>query len=227
MEEIKKAARVQRQAVSDDELSLINRQSLKELTADDVFVFRIAACDNQVDRDHERFTEQTLDELAELYVGRTVIMDHQWSAANQTARVYAAGVESDGGVKRLVLRAYMLRNEASQSAIDAIEGGILREVSVGCAIRRSICSICGTDQLAARCQHYPGQEYDGQVCHMDLDGAADAYEVSFVAVPAQPGAGIIKRYGEAPKRDAAPDHTEALQRAKARLEMEKIRFGGN
>lgn len=227
MEEIKKAASVQKQAVSVDELALINMQSLRELTADDVFVFRIAACDNQIDREHERFTEKTLEDLARLYVGRTVIMDHQWSAANQTARVYAAGVESDGEVRRLVLRAYMLRNEASQSAIDAIEGGILREVSVGCAIRRSVCSICGTDRLTALCQHYPGQEYDGQVCHMDLDGAADAYEVSFVAVPAQPGAGIIKRYGEAPKRDAAPDHTEAIQRAKARLAMEKIRFGGN
>ena len=34
---------------------------------------------------------------------------------------------------------------------------------------------------------------------MDLDGVADVYEVSLVAVPAQPAAGIVKskRYGGA------------------------------
>ena len=46
---------------------------------------------------------------------------------------------------------------------------------------------------------YKRQEYDGQLCHIDLDGATDAYEVSLVAVPAQPAAGAIKskRYGGA------------------------------
>ena len=89
MDAIQKAARVEKQALAGEELALINRQALKELTEEEVFVFRVAACDNQVDREQERFTEAALDRLAELYVGKTVIMDHRWSANGQTARIYA------------------------------------------------------------------------------------------------------------------------------------------
>lgn len=64
MNEILKAALVEKQAVNDGELALINIQSLRPLTAEEVFTFRLAACDNKVDRDYERFTEQALEGLA-------------------------------------------------------------------------------------------------------------------------------------------------------------------
>lgn len=137
MDAIQKAARVEKQALAGEELALINRQALKELTEEEVFVFRVAACDNQVDREQERFTEAALDRLAELYVGKTVIMDHRWSANGQTARIYAGAVEESEGVRRLVLRAYMLRNDQTAPLIAAIEGGILREVSVGCQVAKA------------------------------------------------------------------------------------------
>lgn len=76
MNEILKAASVEKQAVSEGELALINRQSLRPLAAEEVFTFRLAACDNQPDRDYERFTDRTLDELAPMFVGRPVLMDH-------------------------------------------------------------------------------------------------------------------------------------------------------
>jgi hypothetical protein len=100
-------------------------------------------------------------------------------------------------------------------------------------VKHAICSICGKERgLRDGCAHYPGKEYDGTVCHFDLLGAADAYEVSFVAVPAQPGAGIIKRYGQAPEVEPKPENPEpetldnVTKLAKARLEIEKLRFGG-
>lgn len=48
MEMIYKSARLEKQALSERELALINKQSLRELNADEVFAFRLAACDNQV-----------------------------------------------------------------------------------------------------------------------------------------------------------------------------------
>lgn len=225
--EILKSAIVQKQATDSGELALINRQALRELTAEEVFTFRLAACDNQVDRDHERFTDQALEGLAKLYVGKPVLMDHTWSAGTQTARVYAATVETAGEVKQLVLRCYMPRTEKTEETITAIESGILRECSVGCMVERVICSVCGSDQRKTCCRHIQGREYDGQMCHMDLDGAADAYEVSLVAVPAQQGAGIVKskRYGgQEPPEETGND--EELKMAQAVQEQEEKRYGG-
>lgn len=214
VDEIVKAARVEPQTADEAELELVNRQSLRTLEAGEVFTFRVRACDDAVDRDHERFTHKALEGFASLFPGRPILMDHQWSAKAQTARVYAAGVEDVEGVKCLVLRAYMLRNEQSAPTIAAIEGGILREVSVGVAVERALCSVCNTDKSRARCQHIPGQTYDGNACHVDLDGAADAYELSFVPVPAQPAAGVVKQYGgeNADTQDAPQAGTEAGMR---------------
>lgn len=206
MEQILKAATVGKQLVDDSELALINKQALRELSADEVFTFRLAACDNQVDRDYERFTDATLEGLANKFVGKSVLMDHAWLAGCQTARVYDAHVETVGDVKRLILRCYMPRTEDSKKTVDAIETGILRECSVGCLVERAVCNICGADQSKTCCEHIQGREYDGKLCVMELDGAKDAYEVSLVAVPAQPEAGVVKtkRYGGQKEQEPGP-----------------------
>ena len=232
MSQIIKAARIEKQLLDANELALINAQAMTPRTADGLFTFRLCACDNQVDRDIERFTERTLDQLAELFVGRPVLRDHNWSANSQVARVYASGVEEQEGVKRLILRAYMPRTNRSANTITDIESGILREASVGVLIRNSLCSICGEEY--GSCAHRRGLEYDGQRCHVDLDDAEDAYEVSFVAVPSQPDAGVVKRYEAKEKAlDSAPapgatgiENDPAFRTAQALQELEEKRYGG-
>ena len=97
---------------------------------------------------------------------------------------------------------------------------------------RVTCSICGADQLATLCKHVGGREYDGQVCHFDLDAPRDAYEVSLVAVPAQKEAGIIKakRYGGVQQHEdtdppgGGPGDDSQDWRDKALLELEQNRY---
>lgn len=89
--------------------------------------------------------------------------------------------------------AYLMRTEKNQELITEIEGGIKKEVSVGCSMGRSVCSVCGAENGA--CGHVKGQMYGEKLCFMELKDPKDAYEWSFVAVPAQPRAGVVKRFG--------------------------------
>mgnify|MGYP001072091565 CR=1 FL=1 len=62
-----------------------------------------------------------------------------------------------------------------------------------CWTRRRTCSICGGDY--GSCGHTAGKRYDGALCYVTLQEPTDAYEWSFVAVPAQRRAGVIKSAG--------------------------------
>ncbi len=183
-----------------EDLEQINALARRELTADEVYLFAVRLCDNEVDRDGERFAAATLEELAELFVGRSGVFDHQWSARGQTARIYRTEVVREERMTPgrdepycyLKGYAYLLRTEGNRELIAAIEGGIKKEVSVGCAVERSVCSICGEEFHT--CPHEKGAEYGGRRCWAELVGATDAYEWSFVAVPAQRNAGVMKAH---------------------------------
>ena len=189
--------------VSAEELALINRLARRELKGEEVYTFAVRLCDNEVDRDYERFAPRTLEELAPLFVGRSGIFDHRWSARGQAARIYKTELireperltRAGDGYCWLKGYAYMVRTGSTRDLIAEIEGGIKKEVSVGCAVERSVCSICGADLRQGRCGHRKGEVYDGKLCYASLEGASDAYEFSFVAVPAQPGAGVVKGRG--------------------------------
>ncbi len=188
-------------AVTAEELAQINRFAKKELSAEEVYTFAVKLCDNEVDRDFERFDRTALERLAELFVGRTGIFDHTWSAGGQTARIYRTEVVEGETLTQAGERycwckgwAYMLRTEKNAELIAEIEGGIKKEVSVGCSASKRTCSICGKD--AGVCEHERGRYYGGRLCYATLGDITDAYEWSFVAVPAQKEAGVVKRFGQ-------------------------------
>ena len=50
-------------AVTAEELARINRFAKKELRAEEVYTFAVKLCDNEVDRDFERFDRAALEKL--------------------------------------------------------------------------------------------------------------------------------------------------------------------
>ena len=161
----------------------INRLSRASLSAEEVYVFSLCLCDNEVDRDQERFPEKTLEQLAPLFVGKSGLFDHSWSARGQAARLYRTEVvreperltQAGDGYCWLKGWAYMVRTPDNQGLIAEIEGGIKKEVSVGCAVKRAVCSICGTDWTQHWCEHNKGQIYDEGMCIIILDEAVDVF----------------------------------------------------
>ena len=192
--EIKKATEVAGGGVPvGRQLEAINALAKAELTAEQVYVFSLRLCDDQVDRDNERFDTEALAGLARLFIGKTGIIDHQWSAGNQVARIFETEVVREDRVSYIKAWAYIRRGGRAEELIADIEAGILKEVSVGCAMGMAVCSVCGSEY--GTCGHRKGEHYDGQLCCAILREPMDAYEFSFVAVPAQREAGVLKALG--------------------------------
>ena len=202
-----------------DQLEKINRQSRAALTAEQVYCFSVRLCDDRPDRDNERFDTDALPRLAELFIGKTGICDHSWSAKDQVARIFDARTEPEGEATILRAWAYMLRGEHTDPIIANIEAGIHREVSVGCAMAKTRCSVCGADY--GSCEHRKGEVYGGQTCCCVLSEPVDAYEFSFVAVPAQPAAGVMKGFRE---DGSIQKNAELARRYMASLRAEGVRL---
>ena len=233
--------RIQKQAragqgleLAEGELAQINALSRKELKAGEVYAFGVRLCDNEIDRDGERFPLETLQELERLFVGKSGVFDHQWSALGQTARIYRTELVQEtekrtgAGDAYCYLKgyAYMLRTEKNRDLIAEIEGGIKKEVSVGCAVERAVCSICGEDHNdRTKCRHVKGRTYNGKLCWADLREATDAYEWSFVAVPAQKNAGVIKQMKRETDWEQLEREAELGRRYLAGLREEIARLG--
>ena len=204
------------------QLEKINRQSKTELTAEQVYCFSVRLCDDQPDRDFERFDLAALPKLAELFIGKTGICDHEWSARGQVARIFDAWTEPEGSATILRAWAYMLRGELADPLIANIEAGIHREVSVGCAMGKTLCSICG--EPYGSCEHRKGKTYGGKTCYGVLCEPLDAYEFSFVAVPAQPEAGVMKAFGEDEELEALKKSAALGERYLLGLRREGVRL---
>ena len=202
-----------------NDMELINRLARRELSPEEVYTFPVVLCDNETDRDGERFSVSALEKLAELFVGRTGIFDHDPKGRNQTARIYAAEVVRDpervtrsGEVYTCVrAKAYMMRTDSCADLIKEIDGGIKKEVSVSCSVKKKVCGLCGADMRVSPCSHIKGQYYGGRLCDVVLDDVTDAYEWSFVAVPAQPGAGITKSLGRTGEREYARERKALMK----------------
>ncbi len=185
-----------------DDLQKINQYTRREFQTEEIYTFSVALCDNEIDRDGERFTVDALEKLAKLFLGKTGIFNHSMQAQNQTARIYDCYLERDDARRtgcgevytRLVGKAYLPDSEKNRDLILELESGIKKEVSVGCAIAKATCSICGADTRKGACSHVKGKSYGGKTCCTVLDEPSDAYEWSFVAVPAQREAGFIKGF---------------------------------
>ena len=171
------------------------------LTAEQVYIFSVRLCDNEVDRDLERFAgRRPWRHWENCLWGRAASLTTSGQPSGQTARIYRTEMVREpsrvtvAGDPYCWLKgwAYLLRTEKNADLIAEIEGGIKKEVSVGCSVARRVCSICGAE--AGTCTHEKGRTYGEQLCFTELREPTDAYEWSFVAVPAQREAGVLKRF---------------------------------
>ncbi len=203
--EIEKFACIKAYEPAEADMEKINALTLRNFTPEEIFTFKVKLCSNEVDRDYESFTEECLNELAELFKGKTGIKDHYPNTDNQVARIFDTKVVTEAekqtalGEPYTYIEAYCYTPRLPKTAdfIAEVEAGIKKEVSVGCSISKKFCSICGKEYKTPRttgCSHLPGRDYDNEKCVARLADALDAYEFSFVAIPSQRDAQAKKEY---------------------------------
>lgn len=206
-------------AIEADDLEKINQYTRTDFTSDELYAFSVILCDNDIDRDYEKFSTEALYQLCDKFLGKTGICDHSMKSADQKARIFSTWVEKTDGRKtqdgedlyRLKAKAYMVKTEENMPLIKEIEAGIKKEVSVSCSMKKSVCSICSNDKRSAYCEHINGKSYDGKTAYSTLSDVIDAYEFSFVAVPAQREAGVTKSFNNLKDDDNMKSFIDTLK----------------
>ena len=214
---------------STSDIEKINQFTRSNLGADSLYIFSVVLCNNDIDRDFEKFSLKTLNQLKDMFIGKTGIFDHSMKSSDQKARIFDTYVEKVENKKtadgedfyQLKAKAYMLRSEENTPLINEIEAGIKKEVSISCCVEKSICSICGKDKRNSICEHFNGKSYNGEVAFTILEGARDAYEFSFVAVPAQREAGVTKSFDYSEKGITMTDIIKNLRACEDKIVLSK------
>ena len=85
------------------------------------------------------------------------------------------------------------------------------------------CSICGKNIKAEGCEHQKGKYYGGKLCCYLLSEPADAYEWSFVAVPAQRNAGVMKSFAAGGRSASQEELARFAEAYRAELRSEIIK----
>jgi hypothetical protein len=154
---------------------LINRHSLKPLAATDVETYTFRVCNDQVDRDGERFSLEILHDFADSLPGKGLLEAHEWGAPG-VGMFYKAWVENLDGVNWVMAKCYLPRAaKDSADAITKIDSGIAKWVSIGFYAPRQV----GVNGV---------QEY-----RRGLNGEkGESLECSLVFLGAQYQAGIVK-----------------------------------
>jgi hypothetical protein len=195
--------------LSKQELAYINKKfAKKELTEEDVFGFSaVIARSDRTTAYHTRLDKTTLaafqksinqDGVAmgishqnQLPAGR--VYNGELAGNALSAKFYAlrnVNVNAGGGGGLISVGGTTLSTNDIERMIDA---GTLFDVSVGFHANtdKYFCSICKTQILADKCEHFPGKSYGDKKCYAIIsDPDATLHEVSAVMAGALPGAEI-------------------------------------
>lgn len=178
--------------VTDDDLQLINAYTRNVADENDVCLVSVMLCDNDIDRDGERFTTEALYDLKELLVGKMEMMDYK-RHRNERARIISCEVVKSDKQKTalgddyagLVVKIYIPYCRNNDDIIVAILNGDIKDVNIHCTVEKYECSVCG--KAYSVCPHKKGEVYDSKLCCCELTNPYKAYDWSFV-LPSKGGA---------------------------------------
>lgn len=188
------------------QLELINKYSKRELSEDEVFVFSDKLVgDMVIPKRFMKLHRQTLERFKEnVNEGLPLLIDHSWvasmfggKAAIPYGRVINGRIkkgDAEGETWALHSDVYLPRGVdiegvSTDSLISSIETGTMVDSSIAWMAETWNCSVCKSD--IRRCDHMPGETYEGELCYADIRPPAEMIENSLVFSGAYPTAGAL------------------------------------
>ena len=130
-------------------LSYLSPNERNNINWRDYFIFKIILCNNEIDRDNEKFSIPVLFQIRDMAIGKTGILENDCdiNGRNSVARIFDCSVEYDrdsvtkDGEPLLYVQAHaFIDTNASNnnySIVSKIKEGFYDEISVGCSIFKS------------------------------------------------------------------------------------------
>ncbi len=177
--------------VDESVITLINEriQPPEPVTADGIHVRSLRLISDEVNDHGGRFPAEEHERLCELIVDSPVLIGHDRTQLPM-ARNFAARILHDGDRQWVSVWFYWMRNPSGDRLAADIDGGVVKEGSIGFEFRTPQCSICGQD--IRRCEHIPGEPYtfatgERRIAHYEYRDLVRVLETSLVYRGATPG----------------------------------------
>ena len=146
-----------------------------------LYYFNCVLVTDEVDRDNEMFTVQAIEEMSQMFIGKTGLIDAY--GITYRPRIFDTRVKKKHGVTKLKASAYIYLN--AQEEVDNLRDFLSthKECTISCCCTNRICTICGRNQHREHCRHIKGRAYGSKNCVYKLSGVTDVYEWSFAQEP--------------------------------------------
>lgn len=168
---------------SDSTMAAINALTLRALTPEQVAVFSLDICNDQIDKHNSRFPQEELQRINSMIPGRPFMERHDLRGTLPRGTFFRSQLSSHDGMISVRPDVFILRTEDNDGFIANIEGGVYRETSIGISFAFPQCSICSKD--LRECRHVPGREYEGAQCHYAMRDVKEVIEGSVVPAGSQ------------------------------------------
>ncbi len=213
-----------RQRVEEHDLiAAVNRFALRALTSDEVAVFTLDLCHNQVDRHFSRFPDEELVAINAMTPGRPLMERHDLRGSLPRGTFFRSALHRDDEKTSVRPDVYVLRTKENEDFILNIEGGVYRETSIGFSFALPECSICAKDLRT--CDHVPGRTYGDAQCHYIMRNVLEVIEGSVVPSGSQ-GTGFVAFQRDAAREmRACPEPLRAALDAARKMYHEPVELG--
>lgn len=194
------------------QLEKINALAKRPLSAEEVFVFSAKLVGDMIIPNRYIKIDKSLLEVFKQDAQRGIafMLDHPWAGFGRPKPALAYGRTFDAVLKpskdvegetwALYADHYIVRGKekdgiSTDAIIADIEDGTLFDTSIGWGADTYECSVCGNDiRDFSKCEHWPGQEYDGKLCYVIAKPPGFLMENSGVFDGAYPTAGILSKF---------------------------------